>query len=336
MQVIWKWLYSKQSSTEMGTLYQLKNTINRTNVPSDPKDNLNACEDFLGVVLEAHIVAAAKTILLSTQYGSVSDLAASVVNNYLRIDLPKPQLPQTQQPAAGRSRGRGRRRRRGTRQAARQQPVPVDGIYIYGTEVLTLGLLWLGFNDAIKEGDGDKVFVYWKFLLLVFKRGGCRNYAIEAVNLLYQTHTLSPRLVAQLKWGRFINTHGRQGCNIAGDLHLEHLNKRLKGILRNLGPNNNTDTIQRAAKTVGVVSKVCQQFERETGAVKDSDHHKRKPYQKDFNLILGILEEKDVFSNKPTRVHKNFTLTQGHLQGLDDTKLCKWLQEKIESIKKYY
>ena len=86
MQVIWKWLYSKQSSTEMGTLYQLKNTINRTNVPSDPKDNLNACEDFLGVVLEAHIVAAAKTILLSTQYGSVSDLAASVVNNYLRID----------------------------------------------------------------------------------------------------------------------------------------------------------------------------------------------------------------------------------------------------------
>lgn len=66
MQVIWKWLYSKQSSTEMGTLYQLKNTINITNVPSDPKDNLDACKDFLGVVLEAHIVAAAKTIMLST------------------------------------------------------------------------------------------------------------------------------------------------------------------------------------------------------------------------------------------------------------------------------
>ena len=40
-------------------------------------------------------------------------------------------------------------------------------MYICGTEVLTLGLLWLGFNDAIKEGDGEKVFVYWKFLLLV-------------------------------------------------------------------------------------------------------------------------------------------------------------------------
>ncbi|XP_065912891.1 uncharacterized protein [Dysidea avara] len=324
VKVIWKWLYSKQSSTEIGTLYQLKNTINRTNVPSDPKDNLNACEDFLGVVLEAHIVAAAKTLLSSTEYESVFGLAASIVDSFLQIDLPNTQPSQTQQP--------GRSRRRGTR----QQPVPVDGVHIYGTDVLTLGLLWLGFSDAIKEGDGDKVFVYWKFLLLVFKSGGCRNYSIEAVKLLYQTHTLSPRLAAQLKWGRFINTHGRQGCNISGDLYLEHLNNRLKGTLCNLGPNNKTDTIQRAAKTVGVVSKVCQQFEKETCTVKDSDNHKRKPYTQDFNLILAILEEKDVFSNKPNRAHKSFALTQGHMQGFNDDKIHKWLQDKIESVKKYY
>ena len=74
-------------------------------------------------------------------------------------------------------------------QTARQQPTPVDSIYVYGKEVLTLGLLWLGFNDAIKEGDGDKVFVYWKFFLLVFKHGGCHNYSIEAVNLC--THPTS-------------------------------------------------------------------------------------------------------------------------------------------------
>ena len=139
----------------------------------------------------------------------------------------------------------------------------VDGIYIYGTEVLTLGLLWQGFNDAIKEGDGEKIFVYWKFLLLVFKCGECRNYSIEAVNLLYQTHTLSPRITVPLKWGRFVNTHGQQRCNIPCDLHLEHLNRRLKGILCNLGSNNINDTIRREAKTVIIVSKVCRQFERE-------------------------------------------------------------------------
>ena len=46
LQVIWKWLYSKQSATQKGTLFQLKNEINRTNIPTDPKDNLRACEDF--------------------------------------------------------------------------------------------------------------------------------------------------------------------------------------------------------------------------------------------------------------------------------------------------
>ena len=114
------------------------------------------------------------------------------------------------------------------------------------------------------------------------------------------------------------------------------MNKRLKGILRNLGPNNSTNTIQHAAKTIGVVSKVCQQFEREISASRDSDHHKCKPYTHDFNLILGVLQEREVFLNKPTRMHKSFTLTQGHMQGFNETKLRKWLQEKIESIKKDY
>ena len=132
----------------------------------------------LGVVLEAHIVAAAKSILFSATHQSVSELAAAVVDNYLQIELPKPKPPQTCRP---------RRRHRHRQQTARQQPTPVDGIYVSGKEVLTLGLLWLGFNNAIKEGDGDKVFVYWKFLL-VLKHGGCRNYSIEAVNLLYQAH----------------------------------------------------------------------------------------------------------------------------------------------------
>jgi len=188
--------------------------INRTNASSDPTGNLNACEDFLGAVLEVPIVAAAKSVLFSATHQSVSELAAVVVDNYLQIQLPKPKPPQTR---------RSRQQHCCRQQTARQQPTPVDGIYVYGKEVLTLGLLWFGFNDAIKEGDGDKVFVYWKFLLLVFKHEGCHNYSVEAINLLYQARTLPPRIVAQLKWERFTNTHGRPGCNIPGDLHLKHL-----------------------------------------------------------------------------------------------------------------
>ena len=41
---------------------------------------------------------------------------------------------------------------------------------MYTTDLLTLGLLWHGFHDSIREGDGDRIFLYWKFLLPVFKQ----------------------------------------------------------------------------------------------------------------------------------------------------------------------
>ena len=46
MQVIWVRLFSKKSSSEKGTLYQLKNALHRTNVPLDPASNMKAAEDF--------------------------------------------------------------------------------------------------------------------------------------------------------------------------------------------------------------------------------------------------------------------------------------------------
>ena len=35
-----------------------------------------------------------------------------------------------------------------------------DSVFVYA---LTLGLLWMGFHDAIREGDGERVIVYRKF-----------------------------------------------------------------------------------------------------------------------------------------------------------------------------
>ena len=61
-QVIWKRLSSSKSTQEKGTMYQLKNLIHRTGVPNDPQDNMKAAEDFLLLLLHAHILQAATTI----------------------------------------------------------------------------------------------------------------------------------------------------------------------------------------------------------------------------------------------------------------------------------
>ena len=63
-----------------------------------------------------------------------------------------------------------------------------DGVYVYATELLSLGLLWHGFHDSIREGDGDRILRYWKMLLIVFKSSNNHNYAKEAVNILLQYH----------------------------------------------------------------------------------------------------------------------------------------------------
>ncbi len=49
-----------------GTLFQLRNLINRRNVKKDPSDNANACEDFFLTVTEGHILAAAMEVFEMT------------------------------------------------------------------------------------------------------------------------------------------------------------------------------------------------------------------------------------------------------------------------------
>ena len=129
-----------------------------------------------------------------------------------------------------------------------------DGVYLYACDFLTLGLIWKGFYDAIREGDGERVMVYWKLFLPIFKLLGRKNYSTIAVDIqLLRHHHLSERQAAQLVWSRFINTHGRKGKNIPCDLHLEHLNRCLKDSLRNLHPNIKPKSVVRAAKAIGVV-----------------------------------------------------------------------------------
>ena len=48
---------------ERGTLYQLRNLINRRNVSSLCKDDFNACEDFFELVVSGHVLVAVMNFL---------------------------------------------------------------------------------------------------------------------------------------------------------------------------------------------------------------------------------------------------------------------------------
>ena len=309
--MIWKRLFTKKSAAEKGTLYQLKNLLNRTAVPLDPSDNMKAAEDFLLVVLHSHIVAAAKAVLDESEaIDDVLSLSKTIVENYITITLPS---------------------------SSANKPPSVkclDKINMYATEVLTLGLLWHSFHDAIKEGDGDRIIRNWKFNLLAFKSARRKNYSIEALNLLLQVnYILSPREAAQVKWCRSVNTSGRQGHNIPMDLHLEHLNRRLKSTLQNMRSNTTKASIRMAAENVDVVNNVCHNFEKQTNECKEiSDKHASPSFQKDLKMILSVLQEQQVFNSKKGRQHISFKFTSGLLQQLNYPELVKWIQRTTDKL----
>ena len=204
-------------------MYQLKNLLNLTGISADPSKNMKVSEDFLLLLQNAHIVAAAKTILdlNPSASKSLSYIARSIINNYLLLP--------------------GSKDNKGSNQ---------DGVHLYACELLTLSLLWHSFHDAIREGDGERILLSWKIFIHVFK--ATRHYK-EAVNFLFQYNTLSPRLAAQLLWSRCINTKGRIGTNVPCDLHLEHLNRRVKVMLQSLGSNIKPSSILRAGKSLAAV-----------------------------------------------------------------------------------
>ena len=113
--------------------------------------------------MHTHAIAAAKEILSLTSVNSVSDLAKAITTNFTYVS----QLDFSQQ-------------------ISEKQKAVDDGVHLYAVELLTLGLLWHGFHDAIKEGDGERIMRYWKFLLILFKSTNHPNYVKEAVNLLLQ------------------------------------------------------------------------------------------------------------------------------------------------------
>ena len=53
---------------ERGTLYLLRNLINRRNVTTEVKSNVNANEDFLEVVVTGHVIVTAMCEILLTIY----------------------------------------------------------------------------------------------------------------------------------------------------------------------------------------------------------------------------------------------------------------------------
>ena len=96
---------------------------------------MKASENFLLVILHAHVVAAANTICSHMDVDSVQRLCHAIMANYTL-------LPQLSELSCNDCR---------------------DKACLDAMELLTLALVCHGSYDSIKEGDGNRILRYWKF-----------------------------------------------------------------------------------------------------------------------------------------------------------------------------
>ena len=81
--------------------------------------------------------AAAEKLLSEQSYDNVEDLSNAIVQNYICFDP--------------------------TKKICRD-----DKLHLYTSQLMILLSFWHAFNDAVKEGNGDRIINHWKFLLVIF------------------------------------------------------------------------------------------------------------------------------------------------------------------------
>ena len=311
---------------QKGTLYQLRNVLNRRNVSSSVKSNVAAYEDFLELVTKGRISAALEVLQLSStnempranmnpsiwmdddacRKRELDQLSAKIVERY--VDLaPDFTTPKTSE--------------KGT-------------VHAYACEMLGLGLLLEEFRDAVREGDGDRVLLVWKYFMLMFKASRRRNYAIEAFNLLVNYNFILPPYIAeQLKWSRFINSDGGTGNNVSMDLHMEHLNRQCKAAISSLGANKTEKAMVRVGKTLGVIVPVTANFDSQNSVCNASGSHSSRSSRKDLDVVVRELCDIKAFKAGQPSMHKSFkNLTPNLIRTLDENETKKWITDKITEI----
>lgn len=322
---------------DKGTLYQLRNLINRRNVVSDPTDNLSACEEFFLLVVEGHLISAALTLfgmetledkpsvkffptssasLPPTERAQILRIACSqFVKSYVDMTFGKKK--------DGDSTGTGIEES--------------DGVCSYACDVLNLGLFYMEFVDAVREGDGDRIIRCWRYLLLIFKSSGRKNYSVEAFTVLCQYSFLfTPRMAAQLKWSRTVNVHGRAAKNISSDLHMEHLNRECKTAIAGMGSNVTDAAIVRVGKAIGPLSETMTSFDKHYKVPSDSGKHSTRSSKKDLDEIVKQLSNSKVFTRSAGRVHKNFPKHKTNvMSSIDMNKFKKWMNKRLQKLLVY-
>lgn len=210
-----------------------------------------------------------------------------------------------------------------------------DYIYNYACVRLSMGLFVRNFDDAVREGDGQRIIRCWKYMTLLFKAYHHSKYAFAGLQLQANIYALcTPREAHRLMWNRTVNVNGQKGKNISLDLRLEHLNHILKEMLRNLGPNLNELTAARASHSLMFIEKMLRFADDEMGRHPPSGHHVIAKRESDFKELVNQFHMKGkVFCFTEGREYDKFPkFDRNVLSNINFKNLSDWINEHKKKL----
>ena len=208
-----------------------------------------------------------------------------------------------------------------------------DYIYNYHRSKLAFGLLLFEFEDAVKEGDGDRLLNVYKFALLLYKCYGHHKYAYVIFLYLVKVEAvLSQMQAASLKYNRFYSRSGGKGSNISLDLKMEQLNKLLKTLWRGLGANLNEDSAARVANAIESLECIIESVDKDCVLGGRKGHRSKGKNEDTVQKIVNDLMKKETFNYTPGRNgYPSFPQFPAHLlQSLDYRDLHSWMKGHLE------
>ena len=313
-------LMKTQSVREVGTLKYFRERIMRNNVYSDIKKDVDAFQDFLLSVGRAYLVAA------FTDFFGMD----STTDQPTRHIPPKDMTRTNQEEYFQKTFGSFVDRYVLHDNLEEIQSDPEDKVMNYGLSVIEFVVLVMQMIDTVHEGDGDRLVVIVKYLLLMFKaKSNYSKYAIETMRFITQVKCiLTAQMAARVLNDRFVNPSGKPGHNMETDIAMEHTIKATKVLINGMGANKTQKAVQRATSSVGGVQCICQSYDKNSDVTPNSTAHSRKTAKVDELCMVQDLQTLQPFKAIPGRCHATFSnIRSSPTLSLDWPAFYQWLNK---------
>lgn len=204
-----------------------------------------------------------------------------------------------------------------------------DDVYKYGVLVMELGLMFLEFQDVCKSPDRARLMTVMKCMMMMFKTvNNNSKYALEILRFLcFHQASYSLQTSYQSIHGLFVNTQGKLDSSIPADLHMEHMVKKTKSMLKSLGSNKTPEIIVKRSKALAGMDAISHHYDTDTNVILRSHHHKLKNANDDEIKMIQDIMEVNPFVYTPGRSFEFFKgLTSPLLFSINDNKYKAWVE----------